>query len=267
MSYTIVKITTYYKAFLNDHYEKHPEVKQWTFSKQYEHLMLQAFALSDYYSREFTKLGVKAYEIIANAQPLQQAWAIENDVKGDAAEIVEAQLAKYKPNVLIFEHALFFDVEWIESLRAKIPSLKLILGYCCSPFSSQQLNQFKVFDAVIVCSKLFFDDFNSRGKKSIELNHAFEPSILQRIDVDNPFPESDFIFIGSIWAGKGFHEKRTIILEKLYGLGITPDFYGNIDYTPPFQLAGKQLIWYVANLLKKSGNYSFDSHLPTFKKA
>jgi len=153
------KLLLIIRLFLNDYYEKHPEVKQWTYAAQYEHLMSQAFALSDYYSREFTKLGINSFEIIANAQPLQQAWANENDAKGDFAQIVEAQLAKFKPNVLIFEHALFFDVQWIESLRSKITSLKLILGYCCSPFSSQQLNQFRVFDAVIVLLKIVFQRF------------------------------------------------------------------------------------------------------------
>ncbi len=267
MSYTVVKITTYYKAFLSDYYDRHPEVKDWTYSAQYDHLMAQAFGLADYYSKHFREIGVESYEIFANVTPMQEAWAKENGIAGNATQIVEAQLLKYKPQVIIFEHATFFSSDWIASLRHTLPSLKLMFGYCCSPFTPDQYLQFKVFDAVIICSELFRNYFNNIGIKSIELQHAFEPSILNLIEKDNQFPKSDFIFIGSIWSGEGYHTQRSIIMDQLFNLNIKPEFYGNIEYTQPLLLYAKQLVWLFANLLKKNGFHSYAKDIPLLRKA
>ena len=49
------------------------------FGEQYSHLMAQAFANADFYATHLRALGVDAYEIIANADPLQHAWAREHD--------------------------------------------------------------------------------------------------------------------------------------------------------------------------------------------
>ena len=79
MNYRFIKVTNYYKNFLSYYYQKNPGIVQLSYQDQYTHIMNEAFGWSNFYQLHLNKLGNDAYELIANAKPLQTSWAKEHD--------------------------------------------------------------------------------------------------------------------------------------------------------------------------------------------
>ena len=94
MSYKIVKIASYYTPYIKEYYEKYPHITEYDYNSQLKHLIEQRVAWSDFYARNFEKLGIEAYEIIANAHHLQNQWARENNSKKTGLNIVLDQVAR-----------------------------------------------------------------------------------------------------------------------------------------------------------------------------
>jgi len=264
MSYKFVKITSYYRDFLRQYYQKYPEIVLHNYKEQFEHLSAQCFGWSNFYELHLRELGVEAFEIVSNAEILQNMWAKENDSSATGKDLVIEQLKVLQPDVVMFQDSFTFNGEWINYLREKIPSIKLILGYCCSPFNREHLEQFKTFDFSFVCSPKFLNDFTLLGFKSYELNHAFEKEILPKLNIENSFPEIDFIFLGSIISGYGFHDQRQQILESLIKSNIDLKLYVNLPQISSLALFLRRGGFLGARLLNRMGLISFvekNSHL------
>ena len=175
---------------------------------RWQHLMSKAYSWSDFYSRHLRELGNEAYEIVANAEPLQNAWAKEHSSTATGLQIVLDQIKYLKPDVIMFQDSFNFNGEWLRELRKSVPSIKLVFGFGCSSFNNLHLEQFKAFDFMIVCSPRFAIEFQKSGLKVYTLLHAFEDSLLDKINIDNPYPEVDFSFLGSFIAGSDGHILR-----------------------------------------------------------
>jgi spore maturation protein CgeB len=196
MSYRFVKIASYYRDFLQQQYDRNPELSAASYDTQHQYLMGQAFGWSDFYAQSLRKLGVEAFEIVSNAHHMQKAWADEHGVQGSLSEIVTAQLRHLKPDVVFFQDSIKLNEGWVRSLREQVPSIRLLIGFCCSPFSETNIQQFRDFDFMIVCSPQFSKILAARGLKVFQNYHAFEKSLLPRIAQDNPYPMVDFLFLG-----------------------------------------------------------------------
>jgi spore maturation protein CgeB len=244
MSYKFVKISKFSKDYLNYYYSKNPGIKSKSYSDQYNNLMRDCFAWANFFQINFEKIGVEAWEIVANAIPLQQAWASENNTDKNGLELLTFQLEAFKPDIIFIQDSQSFEVKWIKYLRERIPGLKKIIGWICSPFSDEILDLYKHFDFTITCSPLFYKNLNRKGLKSYNINHAFEASILKKIpSIINQ--QKDIVFIGSLLAGKDFHDLRLSIIEDLLKSNVKLEVYSNLIYESP------------VNLIKKKSSYLF----------
>ena len=252
MSYKLVKVSSYYTNFLKEYYKKYPYIKEYDYNNQLKHLIEQRVAWSDFYSRNFKKLGVDAYEIVANAHHLQNQWAKENNSRKIGLNIVLDQLKKLKPNVVWFEDSFRFSGEFMREIRREVSSVRLIIGNCCAPYNREQLNNFKAFDFITTCSPEFVDRFEKFHIDAVLLYHAFEPTIHDEIDYsgENMY---DFLFTGSIVGGKGFHSHRVEILEQLLDKNINLQFRGNIETLSLFELFKRQSAYITSHFLKDIG--------------
>jgi hypothetical protein len=183
--------------------------------------------MSDYYKQNFRTLNVDAHEIIGNAVDLQAAWAKENNVNVIGKELIIRQLKSISPEVVFFQDSSIYNGSWIEYVRSKVPSIKKIIGFRCSPYSKGNAFLFKNFDFMIACSGEIAEELRCCGIKTYEINHAFETSLVPLIENDNPWSEHDLTFIGSLFEGAGFHSKRKELLEYLVAQGIDIKYYGN----------------------------------------
>jgi len=263
-----LKISSYYRDFLNDYYDRFPEIKLLDYQEQYSHLMNQYFAWSDIYSSLLAQKGMKTMEIVANAMPMQKSWLKENNLKSDLSviEIVCKQIELFKPEVIYFQDSITFNGAFIERLKSQYSFIRLIIGNICSPFYSSQIEDFKAFDYFTVCSPLFRENLKKYGIESVVIPHAFDKRILEKINIDNNFSESDLLFTGSIFPDEGFHSIRLQILENLVSSNIPFDFYGNLPDVSLLGLLKRQASYSAAHILDKTGLGNVTDLFPSIRK-
>ncbi len=248
MSYKFVKITSFYKNYLEYYYSKNENEKNLSYTEQYNHLMEDSFSWADYFQKNFAKINIEAHEIIINAFPLQKAWADENGFDAENKNIVMHQLSLIKPDIVFIQDSNSFNGEWVNFIKSKVPSIKKVIGWRCHPFSDYQIQLFEKFDFMLTCSPAFAEILKSNGIKTYIFYHAFEPEILNKIDpVHNE--TNDFIFIGSLLAGEDYHSLRLSIIESLIKSGIKLDLYSNLIFDNPLELLKKKTSFFAVKYL------------------
>jgi hypothetical protein len=229
--------------------------------------MNKAYSWSDFYSKHLRGLGNEAYEIVANATPLQNAWAKEHGSDSTGLQIVLDQIKYLKPDVIMFQDSSNFNGKWISELRKSVPSIKSSFGFGCSAFNKLHLEQFKTFDFMIVCSPKFSIEFQKSGLRVYTLLHAFEDSLLDKINIDNPYPEVDFSFLGSFIAGSGGHLLRKEVVNQLIKSKINLDIYAHILKINPLVLFLRRSAYISAQIMKGLKLDDLAKSIPGIKKA
>jgi len=269
MSYRFVKLTTFYPTYLKEYYLKNSEIKSKNYSEQYQHIMADAFGWANFYQKNLQSLGVEAFEIITNAEPLQQAWAQEHGVQinKDSKVFVIEQLKALKPDVVLFQDTFQYNGEWITWLKEQIPSIKQIIGWCCAPYTNTLIEKFRTFDYMLTCIPSFVSEFSKHGIHVYQINHAFEESLLPRIYENNNHPETDFIFIGSLIIGNHYHNKRIKMIESLLYDKIDLRVHSSISSIPIYKLLAKQGIYALNNIMNSVKLTRIMEKIPYLKKA
>src|ERR1017187_2488343 len=267
MNYRFVKVTSFYRDFIKRYYNLNPGVGKLNYDDQMAHLMSKAYSWADFYSKHLRELGNEAYEIVANATPLQNAWAKEHGSNATGLHIVFDQIKYLKPDVIMFQDSYNFNGEWVKELRKSVPSIKLAFGFGCSPFNNLHLEQFKTFDFMIVCSPRFSIEFQKSGLRVHTLLHAFEDSLLDKIKMDNSYPEVDFSFLGSFIPGTEGHTLRQQVVNQLIKSKINLDIYAHILKISPLDLFFRRSAFISAQLMKGLKLDSLAKSLPGIKKA
>lgn len=242
MSYKFVKISSYYKPFLDQYYSKNTSIIKKSYSEQYNDLMNQKFAWANFFQTHLKKHGVEAFEIISNASHLQKAWAQENKVSETGFDLLFIQIKKINPDVLFIQNSMDFNPEFISKLRSSIKNIKLIFGNICSPYHQNHLSLFASFDFILTCSELFSDELNKNNIRNYNVLHAFEPSILEVI---KPIAkkQDDIIFIGSFFQSHDFHDERIQLIETMLQEDIRITIHGNLQKDTALSLRSKQLLY------------------------
>jgi spore maturation protein CgeB len=211
----LIKITTVYSAYWQKFYKNFPEFVNQSYIVQKKSLEYDGFGWADFWSHALMLIGYDAAEIIANIKPLQKAWAKEHSVPWTSKwllEIVFAQVKQFQPTVLFVDDYETFPASWILELRQACPSIKLVFGWCGAPF--QDTSVFRAYDVVLSCIPELVNQFRVMGHRSEHLNHAFDPRLLERINIKKS-PEIDLSFIGQIARSNQYHLQREQILENL----------------------------------------------------
>jgi spore maturation protein CgeB len=212
----LIRITTNYPTYLKQFYEQRHELEAQPYAVQYQTLMADCFMWADFWTDTLGQLGYEVWEPVANAEPMQKAWAKEHGVSYAEetwlTDILTAQVKAFRPDVLFVFDYNSFSGEFLDFLRHECPSVKLVLGWCGAPYSDSRI--FKSFDVVLSNIPLLIESFQKAGHISRYMCHAFEPKILQQLN-QNPTQEIAFSFIGSVVKGKGYHNQRENLLKTL----------------------------------------------------
>ncbi len=234
MSYTFVKVTTYYPRYLSTVYGRDRALRDRTYDEQHQALMAGAFAWSDHYARNLRALGVDAHEIVGNALEAQAAWMRERGLPpgNSMLDVVLHQLRALKPEVVLVDDCHEFPGAWVAALKREVPTVRQVVGYICAPYDATVMSGLTAFDYVLSCHPGFIEDFRANGMKSQRLNHAFEATLIPKLAMDNPFPEEDSLFVGSIVLGRQFHNTRCHTLELLLREGVDVAMYGSLSAGP-----------------------------------
>ncbi len=266
MSYTFVKVDRYYPGYLAYYYSRFPQVKYWSYEKQLSHLYDDAFALSDFFSKNLAANGVNAHEIIENAGPLQDAWKKENGVQDSGYDLLIEQLNKLQPDV-VFLNAGRTPFHMVERIREKVKSIRRLVGNCSAPYREGDLKEFASYDFVITCSAGIELTLGHRGIKVYHMNHAFEHTLLPKVMENNGYEESDVLFTGSLGFGENYHNIRRDTITALLQQGINVSLRASTAEISPFRHYARCGAYAVASTMKKLGLLNLAKSIPLLGRA
>jgi spore maturation protein CgeB len=265
MSYRFVKITTFYREFLEYYYLSNPGIQDRPYGEQYRHLMDMKHAWSDFFQVHLKELGVEAFEIIYNAIPLQKAWAKEFNVPYSGKFIIR-QLKVLQPEVVLFQDPLSFPGDFYINLRKEVPTIRILAGHSCSPFTREHLKIFSLFNFMLTCSPGFKTIFDRNNITSHLFYHGFESSLSQLVKIDNFYPDIQLLFIGSLVQRSEFHEDRIKLMESILSQGVDLTIYSKILTDSYISIGLKQAGFLVSRLMKKLGMNDMALKVPYLKK-
>ena len=176
MSYTFVKVSTFYPEALKYYYTKNSIGKDESYVHQLDHLMSQAFGWADFLSANLRKLKVNANEIVSNAELLQKAWAREHGIKAEGHELVLEQLKSLRPDVVFIDDVDLMG-DWINRLREAVPGVRQVIGWWCVELTEKRLSVLRPFDYLLTCNPGLKKKLTANGISAYQFNHAFENRI------------------------------------------------------------------------------------------
>lgn len=262
MSFNLLIISKLYSDYLKIYYRKNFLIKNKTYDEQYDHLLTDTSDTVGLNTKIFNKLGTKTSCVITNAYFLQEKWRIEHGIKSKNNKmLVYEQVKMFKPEVLWIEDLNYINKGWIDLIRDSVPSIRIIIASHCAPYDLNILNNLKNLDFVFTCTPGLKLDMENYGIKAFLVYHGFNPAILERIDDENPFPENNFVFSGSLLMGSGYHDMRIGLIEDVLKANVDLKVYGNLDKS--YKIKAKQLIYYTAKLLNSIGlgKFALDTSL------
>ncbi len=243
----IVIVDTYYPAFLSHFYAQQRGLAVADYPTQLRALLNACFGTSDFYSRHLNALGCEAQDLIVNCVPLQQAWALANNVPlsqlalkvphrlfrlpilgkvlaklPGLMDVAIAQIRAAKPDVLYCQDLSFFPGEVLLELKQYV---RLIVGQIACPLPPESF--LKGYDLILTSFPHFVDRLRAIGVVSEYFRIGFDErvlSLLGKIDKD-----IGFSFVGGI---SRHHSGAIPLLEYLaehtdmrvfgYGAGSLP---------------------------------------------
>jgi spore maturation protein CgeB len=177
------------------------------------------FGWADFWKINLENTGqFEVVEIISNIQPLQSAWAHENNVTHNKEnwilDIIEAQIKFYQPEILFAHDYWHINNDFLKKIKQEVNSIKLVLGW--DGICYNDVEYFKEWDMILAPLKSTADYYNNNGKRGCFFPLAFESSILNRVNI-NSNKIYNTSFIGSLFLEKGFHNERFKTLAKVAG--------------------------------------------------
>ena len=187
--------------------------------------LLNMFFEFCYAESNFFKLNIeenksfKVEEIISNNEKLQTQWAFENQIKFTRNnwfyDILFAQIEKFRPNVFFAHDRKCLNKEFIKKVRNSIPEVELIIGW--DGVDLKDGNLYSTADVVLTPVEFITENYKKLGLKSYTLPFAFEKTINKKIKPIQLI--TDLSFVGSVFIGKGSHNKRREYLMELSRAG------------------------------------------------
>jgi spore maturation protein CgeB len=212
----LFKVTTFYPSYIQKFFNENPNVAEKSYKDQKTAFEADQFAWSNFWSQALGPLGYEVEEVTANVESMQRRWLTENGLRCNSRnwilEITALQIIHFKPEILFLDDYSTFTYSWIQEIRSRCPSIRLVIGWCGASY--QDVSVFRAYDAVLSCVPEMVENFKRMGHTAFHINHAFSPSILEHFK--KPVTKTiDLSFIGQVARGKTMHGSREQLLKFL----------------------------------------------------
>lgn len=222
--------------------------------------MDQGYGYSNYFPYYLEKNhSIQGQELIYNAHALQNAWAKEHGSKLSGNSLLLEQLQSYQPEILFIQNSIDFHESFIRTIKEKVKSVKLLIGHCCTPYTSDNIKAFQHYNVILSCSETFLTQFSEQNILSYLFPHAIEASLIQKID-QSVEQLNEIIFIGSLFYRKEFHRTRISYIEEIFKAKLPLKIYGLLERDPWHTLKMKQSAYLMLMLLQSLGLQNFRNH-------
>ena len=103
-----------------------------------------------------------------------------------------------------------------------------MFSWLCAPIDKNNMDKMQVFDFILTCTPGFKDELQKLGFNVFLSYHAFDKDLVNIFEKKKITINHDFLFTGSIFPGKDYHEERSELLTSMLRSGIDLKIYGNI---------------------------------------
>lgn len=249
MQYKFVKVTSFYKNFLQSYEASNPDVLTLSYEEQHRHLMSQGYGYSNYFPFYLQQnYKIEGHELIHNAWHMQKAWAREHGLELSGNKLLLEQLKVFEPEILFIQDSANFSAAFIQKIREEVPSVKLLIGHCCAPYNGESIKAFRNYDVILACSERFLEDFKKLNIHTYLFPHAIESSLINQMQAI-PDPVNEIIFIGSLLIRAGFHTTRISYIEEILRNKLPLRIIGELETDPFHTLKMKQAAYLTVKLL------------------
>jgi len=252
MSFKLFSLSTMYTGSLDHFYRNRSGLESLSFNEHLELLLSESTEFAGSYNKNFRLKGVDAGCIIANDKILQKKWCIENGIKNRSdAEILLEQVKYFKPEVLWIENLSLVNGSWLSDARTRAKSIRLVIGYHCSPVNSAISDSVAGMDLIITCTPGLKSLFESSGKDVFLVYHGFDTGIIASLKPADIKDKADLVFSGSLTTGDNFHQDRIRLIEGILKSGIDLKLYANLESRS--RIWAKQSLYLANTFLNRIG--------------
>jgi hypothetical protein len=223
-------VNTDYPAFLRSLYNDNPGLDSMSFADQERARVDSLFGVADFYSRNLRKLGHETFDVWANNEPMQRAWAHENDYPVPSGRIrvrfggrkgvpwpslsrhrrwfygtLAAQIERYRPDVLLNQDVVAIEPDFLGGVKAHVG---LLVGqHAATPLPDVD---YSCYDLLISSFLPMVEDLRARGYPAELHRLGFESDLVEEIPAGDR--DLDVSFVGSF---ESVHSSRLSFLEML----------------------------------------------------
>ncbi|MBA3366622.1 MAG: glycosyltransferase family 1 protein [Actinobacteria bacterium] len=196
-------VDTCYPAFLRDHYEARPGLRERSYDEQWRALMDTFFGTADSYSYHLGIIGHEANEVVANCAPMQLAWAREHGLRlgrwawqrqSNREAVVLAQAEELRPDIVYVQDLHFLGLGALARLRSL--GSRVVGQIASAPPLPRKL---RAFELVLTSFPHYVSAFRRLGVRSEYLRIGFDKRVLSRLEHDPPgSPGRAAVFVGAL---------------------------------------------------------------------
>jgi len=199
----------FYPAYLRKYYAAHPDAAALPYAEQREALLNDYFGWPPAVARRLAERGHTVDIIIANAAPLQRAYAREHGVSWSmrdyAMHIPQVQVQRFQPDVLWTGSNFQYFGAYLRDLKRHC---RAVLAWTAAPLPLTL--DLSGIDCMLTSHASFAATFRGRGLRCEQILPCFEPRILERLGT--PVRDVEVSFLGGLtWA----HRERIAIVDAL----------------------------------------------------
>jgi spore maturation protein CgeB len=235
-----------YSKFLNWLYAQQSGLERQPYEPQMRVRNESLFGVADFYSSNLRKLGHEVWDIHANNESMQKAWADEHGLKIDFGprwefrlgrgivpwasrvrrawvyDILKKQIEHYKPDILLNQSMDGITSSFLKQMK---PRVRLLMGQHAAPLPARE--DFSCYGLVVSSLPNLVDYFRRMGVPAEPHRLGFEPRVLQRLRDGGP--KEPITFVGSLSL---HHDGRLRVLESVCR-SLEPKIYGQgVDHLP-----------------------------------
>lgn len=205
----VLIVDTCYSAFLRSHYQRSPDLAERSYDEQWRALMDTHFGTADAYSHRLAPLGHEAHEVVANARPLQQAWAREHGLAGATDEgILVAQARDFEPDVVYVQNLHHPSDRALAELRSVS---RLVAGQIAS--EPPPVERLRSFDLLLTSFPHYVERFRTLGVDAEYFRIGFDQRVLARLEAEQaPVEEHGAVFVGAL--NRTQHRQANALLAR-----------------------------------------------------
>lgn len=189
---------TFYDDYLTAFYAARPGLAGQAHAEQLNLLLDDGFGWPPAVGRRLAQLGHEVEIVVANAEPLQRAWARETGAEfpetGWQVRLPMAQVRRFRPDVLWIGSNFRYFGSWLRPVREYCGS---VVAWTAAPLPAGL--DLGGIDCILTSHENFVREFRSRGVRCERVLPCFETAILDALgDPPRDLPVS---FVGSLsWA-------------------------------------------------------------------